>query len=136
MAAPFTSSKSRRARPQGLDPASVHQFVEDLVGEDLHAQRVLSLANGVVGVLHAASLAIHAIGLGLASAMGLAPTHTTRQVDRLPGNVGVDPRTGTAPRAHRRGLRRRGWPARGTRSQVSGWQRGPGRHLPMMLSPL
>lgn len=58
MAAPFTSPKSRRARPQGLDPASVQQFVEDLLGDDLYAQRVLSLANAVVGVLHAASLAI------------------------------------------------------------------------------
>lgn len=65
--------------------------MSDLFAEDLHAKRVLSLANGVVGVLHSAALGIHAIGLGLASAMGLDPTHTTKQVDRLLGNVGVDP---------------------------------------------
>lgn len=47
MTSPFTTTKSRRARPTRLDPASVHEFVEDLVGEDPHAQRVLSLANGV-----------------------------------------------------------------------------------------
>jgi hypothetical protein len=91
MASPFTTSKSRRSRPAGLDPASVHQFVEDLVGEDLHAQRVLSLANGVVGVLHAATLAIHAIGEGLAVAMDLDPKHAIKQVDRLLSNRGVDP---------------------------------------------
>jgi hypothetical protein len=56
-------------RVHGLDPASVHRFVEDLVGEDLHARRVLSLANGVVGVLHAATLAIHTIGEALAEAL-------------------------------------------------------------------
>ena len=83
MAAPFTSSKSRRKAPKGLDPASVHQFVEDVLGDDLHAQRVFSLANGVLGVLNAASLAIHAIGQGLSVAMGLDPKHAVKQVDRL-----------------------------------------------------
>ena len=90
MAAPFTSSKSRRTRPQVLDPASIHQFVEDLVGDDLHAQRVLSLANGVVGVLHAATLAIHSIGEGLSAAMGFDPKHAIKQIDRLLSNQGGD----------------------------------------------
>lgn len=90
MAAPFTSSKSRRKAPKGLDPASVHQFVEDVLGDDLHAQRVFSLANGVLGVLNAASLAIHAIGQGLSVAMGLDPKHAVKQVDRLLSNAGVD----------------------------------------------
>ena len=90
MAAPFTSSKPRRTRPRVLDPASIHQFVEDLVGDDLHAQRVLSLANGVVGVLHAATLAIHSIGEGLSAAMGLDPKHAIKQIDRLLSNQRVD----------------------------------------------
>ena len=90
MAAPFTSSKPRRTRPRVLDPASIHQFVEDLVGDDLHAQRVLSLANGVVGVLHAATLAIHSIGEGLSAAMGLDPKHAIKQIDRLLSNQGGD----------------------------------------------
>lgn len=82
MASPFTDSKSRRSRPVGLDPASIHQFVDDLVGHDLHAKRVLSLANGVVGVLHAATLTIHSIGEGLSAAMGLDPKHASELLQR------------------------------------------------------
>ena len=48
-----------------IEPSRVHEFVHDLVGEDMHAKRVLSLGNAVVGVMHAASLSIHAIGEGL-----------------------------------------------------------------------
>jgi hypothetical protein len=50
---------------------------------------VLSFANGVVGVLHAAALAVHAIGRGLADAMGLDPKHAIKQVDRLLSNAKV-----------------------------------------------
>lgn len=49
-----------------------------------------SVTNGVIGVLHAATLAIHAIGEGLAVAMGLDPKHAIKQVDRLLSNRGVD----------------------------------------------
>ena len=41
-----------------------------LVSTGLHAKRVLSLANATLGVLTSASLAIHAVGRGLAQAMG------------------------------------------------------------------
>jgi hypothetical protein len=78
-------------RPQGLDAMSIHAFVEKVVGDDLHAKRVLSLANGVVGVLHTASLAIHAIGEALAKTASLAPKHAIKQVDRLLSNPGIDP---------------------------------------------
>lgn len=77
-------------RVHGLDPASVHEFVSGLVAEDFHAKRVLSLANGVVGVLHAATLAIHTIGEALASARDLNPKHAVKQIDRLLSNRGVD----------------------------------------------
>lgn len=77
-------------RRHSLDPASVHRFVDELVGDDLHAKRVLSLAHGVVGVLHASSLAIHAIGEGLVVARGGDPKHAIKQVDRLLSNAGVD----------------------------------------------
>ncbi len=81
MASPFTASKPHRSRPEGLDPASVHQFVEDLLGEDLHAKRVLSLANGVVGVLHGATLAIHAIGQDSRRPRGPPPsTRSSRSI--------------------------------------------------------
>jgi hypothetical protein len=79
-----------RSRPHSLDPASIHRFVDELLGEDLHAKRVLSLANGVVGVLHAASLSIHAIGEALARIACLQPKHAIKQVDRLLSNDGLD----------------------------------------------
>ena len=72
-----------------MSPESVHQFVEDLLGEDVHAKRVLSFASGVIGVLHAAALGVHAIGRGLADAMGSDPKHAVKQVDRLLSNAGI-----------------------------------------------
>ena len=70
-------------------PENAHAFVSELLGEDVHMTRVLSLANGVVGVMHAAALGIHAIGRGLADALDLAPKHAIKQVDRLLSNSGI-----------------------------------------------
>ena len=85
---PATSSKRLAATPQ-LSPTRVREVVSEILSDDVHATRVLSFANGVVGVLHAAALGIHAIGQGLASAMGLDPKHATKQVDRLLSNTGI-----------------------------------------------
>lgn len=85
-----TASAPAAPRVHNLDAASIHEFVRDLVGDDLHAKRVLSLANGVVGVLHAATLAIHTIGEALAATANLNPKHAIKQVDRLLSNRGVD----------------------------------------------
>lgn len=49
-----------------------------------------SAANGVVGVIHAAALSIHAIGHALAQAAGLDSKHAVKQVDRLLSNGGFD----------------------------------------------
>jgi hypothetical protein len=70
-------------------PENAHAFVNELLGDDVHATRVLSLANGVVGVMHAAALGIHAIGRGLADALDLEPKHAIKQVDRLLSNRGI-----------------------------------------------
>ena len=51
------------------------KFVAGLYNADLHAKRVLSLANATLGVLASASLAVHAIGQGLAQAMGTLSKH-------------------------------------------------------------
>lgn len=64
----------------------VEDFMEEVFGAEIHAQRVLSLTDGVDGVLHAATLGIRAIGQGLAAAQGLAPKHAVKQVDRLLSN--------------------------------------------------
>lgn len=72
-----------------IDPTKVYEFLSTLLAEDVHAQRVFSLATGVVGVMHAAAASIHAIGLGLAAATGRETRHAIKQVDRLLSNRGV-----------------------------------------------
>jgi len=79
----------RRPAAARIAPERVHEFVAALLGDDVHAARVLSFASGVVGVLHAAALGVHAIGRGLADAMGLDPKHAIKQVDRLLSNTGI-----------------------------------------------
>ena len=49
------------ARESMMDEAGVLTFLKSLFAEDLHAKRVLSLAHCTLGVIHAASPAIHAI---------------------------------------------------------------------------
>ena len=56
----------------------------------MHAKRVLSLGNAVVGVMHGASLSIHAIGEGLAASKDLFRKHSVKQVDRLLSNSKLD----------------------------------------------
>lgn len=65
----------------------VARFVREAVGEDMHAARVLSLANSVVGALHAAALGVTTIGKALAQARGLVPRSAVKQVDRLLSNT-------------------------------------------------
>lgn len=79
-----------RKMPRGVSGSDVRTFLEELLGEDLHAKRVLSIANGVTGVIHSAAASIHAIGQGLALAEKRDPKHAVKQVDRLLSNSGVD----------------------------------------------
>lgn len=79
-----------KKKPKGLKTGDVRAFLDRLFGDDFHAKRVLSLANGVTGVIHAAAASIHAIGQGLAAAENLDPKHAVKQVDRLLSNSGVD----------------------------------------------
>ena len=70
------------------------QEVRDVLGglleQDLHAKRVTSLCNATLGVLHSASLAVCAIGQGLAVARSLKLKHAVKQVDRLLSNPAID----------------------------------------------
>ena len=54
-------ARTRQAR-KTLSLSHVREVMTDLFGQHLHAARVLSLANGVAGVLSAAVLSLHAIG--------------------------------------------------------------------------
>lgn len=65
-------------------------YLNELFEGDEHAKRVRSLANATLGVITNASLAVHAIGQGLAHAQGLTPKHAVKQVDRLLSNQGIE----------------------------------------------
>ena len=73
-----------------IDAQQVMGFLSSLFEEDLHAKRVLSIGNATLGAIEAASLSVHAIGLGLAEVRGLRSKHAIKQVDRLLGNGGFD----------------------------------------------
>ena len=72
------------------NPLKVGETIEKIFEDDLHARRVMSLANGVVGVLDAAVLSIHAIGRGYAHATNNSEKHGVKQTDRMLGNAGID----------------------------------------------
>jgi hypothetical protein len=75
-------------RTLGFD--GIHRFLDGMLGDDMHAKRVHSLANATLGVVRTASLAVHTIGQGLALARGLVTKHAVKQVDRLLSNDGID----------------------------------------------
>jgi hypothetical protein len=85
--APSRSTKNARAK---VDPEYIKTFVKNVFGDDMHALRVLSLSNGVIGVVHAAALAIHAIGQAYARVAGIEPRSGVKQVDRMLSNSGFD----------------------------------------------
>ncbi len=66
------------------------QLIDWMAGESLHAKRVQSVTNAVVGVVNAVSLSIHAIGAGLAQTSGLNAKHAIKQVDRLLSHPGFN----------------------------------------------
>ena len=78
------------AKGLGFRFEDIHGLLDSLFGEDVHAKRVYSLANATMGVMASASLAIHAMGQGLAQARGKLTKHAVKQVDRLLSNAGVE----------------------------------------------
>ena len=76
-------------RSSSINEKQVHSFVEGVFGEELHSKRVLSLALATLGVIHAASLSVYAIGQALAQARGTQGKHGVKQVDRLLSNTGL-----------------------------------------------
>ena len=80
------------AAARKMGPKEVEKFARQVCGGDMHAARVLSLANAVTGSLWASALAVSAIGAGLAQARGIAAKHCVKQVDRLLSNAKLDVR--------------------------------------------
>ena len=77
-------------REQRVSFNQVRQVLGGVLEHDLHAKRVDSLCDATLGVLRSASLAVCAIGQGLAAARGLNPKHATKQVDRLLSNPKIN----------------------------------------------
>ena len=67
----------------------IHGFLNRMLIVDLHAKRVLSLANGTIGVMTGVTLAVSLIGQALATAKGLNAKSAITQVDRLLSNAGI-----------------------------------------------
>ena len=78
------------AMRQPLSFDGVHNFLDTLFGDDLHAKRVKSLAGATLGAIQSTSLAVSLIGQGLALARGRLTKHAVKQVDRLLSNRGID----------------------------------------------
>jgi hypothetical protein len=68
----------------------VQRVLTRLLGECLHAKRILSLAGATLGAIQSASMAVALIGQGLALARGLNTKYAIKQVDRLLSNEGID----------------------------------------------
>jgi hypothetical protein len=69
---------------------AIHDVLSSVLEQDLHAKRVNSLCDATLGVLHSGSLAVCAIGQGLAAARSLKPKHAIKQVDRLLSNSAIN----------------------------------------------
>ena len=78
------------SKPGILRQKDLVRFLGSIYEGDLHAKRILSLSNATWGVLTSASLAVHAIGQGLAHAQGTLAKHGVKQVDRLLSNQGIE----------------------------------------------
>ena len=68
---------------------AIHDVLSGVLEQDLHAKRVTSLCDATFGLLHSGSLAICAIGQGLAAARSLKIKHAIKQVDRLLSNTAI-----------------------------------------------
>jgi len=78
--------KTTSINGQIINFGRIYSYLEDLFQSNVHASRIVSVANAVLGVITSASLAISMIGFGLAVAKGNSTKHSVKQVDRLIGN--------------------------------------------------
>jgi hypothetical protein len=86
---PAADALAASVRPR-IPVERVLEFLVELVGNDMHAKRILSIANATAGVIASGVLGVTAIGKGLAAVRGVEAKHATKQVDRLLSNLGVD----------------------------------------------
>lgn len=72
------------------NPQQVKSFLDGNFHGQIHAKRLSSLSDSVLGVLNSQSLQPSKMGDGLAAAKGLLPKHARKQVDRFISNKGLD----------------------------------------------
>ena len=91
MRTPTTTSqpRPRNRRRERLDRRYVHDVVDKVFGPGLHELRVLSLANGVTGVMNAAVLSLHAVGQAYARVAEISSKSGVKQMDRVVGNSAI-----------------------------------------------
>lgn len=77
-------------RTHAIRPGRVQNLVSAIFDDDLHAKRVASLGNAVVGALFGAQLAVATLGRALAIAKNRNPKHAIKQIDRFFSNTGID----------------------------------------------
>ncbi len=73
-----------------INEKRIHSFLTTLFENDIHAKRILSISNAVLGVIHSGALVIHLIGQGLSKVKGLCAKHAIKQIDRLFSNAKFD----------------------------------------------
>jgi hypothetical protein len=72
-----------------IRPSRVQNLVSSIFDDDLHAKRVASLSNAVVGALLGARLAVATIGRALAVARDRRPRPSSDSTEVLPGSANV-----------------------------------------------
>jgi hypothetical protein len=82
--------RTQDRRRKALGVKYTRGFLDALFGQELHAARVQSLANGVLGVLMAAVVSVAAIGKAYALLSGIKGKSGIKQIDRLLSNGGID----------------------------------------------
>jgi hypothetical protein len=80
----------KRSPATGRKTKRIKEFVDEVFAGSIHAARVESLANGMTGVVFAATLAIHAIGQAYARCANITAKSGVKQIDRLLSNTGVE----------------------------------------------
>jgi Transposase DDE domain len=78
-----------KTRNTKIGRAKIFEYVQNIVGDDMHAKRVLSLVNVVEGIIYSSSLALSLIGKALAVFEELNTKHAIKQVDRFFSNAKV-----------------------------------------------
>ncbi len=84
-----TAKTQRQPARAGLDETSVAELLGKTLEVDWHVATLESVALGTLGVLHAVSLCIHAIGRASAWARDRDPKHAVKQIDGLLSNQNV-----------------------------------------------